>query len=72
MDENRFYGDEDQNEKMAEIDAYKEEQPMFDREKRIKELDQEITAYKEAISDAMDALASAEMELDAVLDELPY
>jgi len=37
-------------------------------ENRIQELMQEVEVYKQAIRDAKDALASAEMELDETLD----
>lgn len=36
---------------------------------KIQELMKEIEIYKQAIQDAKDALASAEMELDETLDE---
>ena len=35
---------------------------------KIEELMQEVETYKQAIQDAKDALASAEMELDETLD----
>ena len=35
---------------------------------KIEELMQEVETYKQAVQDAKDALASAEMELDEVLD----
>ena len=60
------YGDEDQNDLMNIIDKYKgEEEPM---ETKIQELMSEVEAYKQAIQDAKDALASAETELDETLD----
>ena len=37
-------------------------------ESKIRELMEEVEIYKQAIQDAKDALASAEMELDAALD----
>ena len=37
-------------------------------ENKIQELINEVEVYKQAIQDAKDALASAEMELDATLD----
>lgn len=37
-------------------------------ENKIQELMNEVEIYKQAIQDAKDALASAEMELDATLD----
>ena len=36
---------------------------------KIQELFKELELYKQAIQDAKDALASAEMELDETLDE---
>ena len=36
---------------------------------KIQQLMTEVEIYKQAIQDAKDALASAEMELDEVLDE---
>ena len=36
---------------------------------KVQELMQEVEVYKQAIQDAKDALASAEMELDETLDE---
>lgn len=39
-----------------------------DMENTIKALMDEVEFYKQAIQDAKDALASAEMELDAALD----
>ena len=38
------------------------------RENRIRELFEEVENYRQAIRNAQDALASAEMELDAALD----
>ena len=38
------------------------------RENRIRELFEEVENYRQAIRDAEDALASAEMELDTALD----
>lgn len=73
-----FYGDEDQNDMMEEINNYKEDLPMDALGERIKKLEDEIVCYKETIKDMQDALASAEMELDEVLDtsidltQLPY
>lgn len=60
------YGDEDQNELMAQIDNYKGEDEQM--ETKIQELYQEVETYKQAIQDAKDALASAEQELDETLD----
>lgn len=57
------YGDEDQNDLMNLID--KGESSM---ESNIKKLMNEVEIYKQAIQDAKDALASAEMELDEALD----
>lgn len=37
-------------------------------ENRIQELMQDVEVYKQAIRDAQDALESAEMELDEMLD----
>lgn len=60
------YGDEDQNNVMNLIDNYKgEDEPM---DNKIQQLMDEVETYKQAIQDAKDALASAEMELDETLD----
>ena len=61
------YGDEDQNDLMNLIDNYKGEDTMENN--KIQELMNEVEIYKQAIQDAKDALASAEMELDATLDK---
>jgi len=60
------YGDEDQNDLMNLIDSYKGEAQM---DNKIQQLMSEVETYKQAIQDAKDALASAEMELDETLDE---
>ena len=57
------YGNEDQNDLTTNIE--KGERPM---ENKIQELMNEVEVYKQAIQDAKDALASAEMELDATLE----
>ena len=57
------YGNEDQNDLTNNIE--KGEKPM---ENKIQELMNEVEVYKQAIQDAKDALASAEMELDATLE----
>ncbi len=57
------YGNEDQNDLTTNIE--KGEKPM---ENKIQELMNEVEVYKQAIQDAKDALASAEMELDATLE----
>ena len=62
------YGDDDQNDLMNLIDDYKgEEDDLMDD--KIQALMKEVAIYKQAIQDAKDALASAEMELDETLDE---
>lgn len=61
------YGDEDQNELMNLIDKYEGEYVM-DTKTKIQQLMSEVETYKQAIQDAKDALASAEMELDETLD----
>lgn len=61
------YGDEDQNDLMNSIDMNKGEVSSMETSK-IKELMNEVEIYKQAIQDAKDALASAEMELDETLD----
>ncbi len=72
MDE-KFYGDETQNDLMYMINKSKgEEKNMENVETRIQELNAEIESYCDAIKDAEAALDSAEKELDEVLDELPY
>ena len=60
-------GDEDQNDLMNSIDMTKGEVSSMETSK-IKELMNEVEIYKQAIQDAKDALASAEMELDETLD----
>ena len=60
------YGDEDQNALMDAIDNYKGENEKM--ENKIQQLFNEVEIYKQAIQDAKDALASAEMELDETLD----
>ena len=66
MSENN-YGDEDQNDLMELINNYKGEDETMGNTK-IQELMQEVETYKQAIQDAKDALASAEMELDETLE----
>ena len=61
------YGDEDQNDLMELINNYKGEDETMENTK-IQELMQEVETYKQAIQDAKDALASAEMELDETLE----
>lgn len=65
------YGDEDQNDLMQMIRANKEE-PMEitsqEANAKIHELMDEIENHKTAQRNAGDALASAEMELNEVLD----
>ena len=61
------YGDEDQNDLMNQIDNYKGDEEIMGTNK-IQDLMQEVEVYKQAIQDAKDALASAEMELDETLD----
>lgn len=61
------YGDEDQNDLMNMIDNYKGEDEIMETNK-IQKLMDEVEVYKQAIQDAKDALASAEMELDETLD----
>ena len=61
------YGSEDQNDLMELIDKEKGEEKIMENNK-IQELMNEVEIYKQAIQDAKDALASAEMELDETLD----
>lgn len=61
------YGSEDQNDLMELIDSEKGEEKIMENNK-IQELMNEVEIYKQAIQDAKDALASAEMELDETLD----
>ncbi len=61
------YGSEDQNDLMELIDNEKGEEKIMENNK-IQELMNEVEIYKQAIQDAKDALASAEMELDETLD----
>lgn len=61
------YGNEDQNDLMNQIDSYKGEDEAMDTTK-IQDLISEVETYKQAIQDAKDALASAEMELDETLE----
>lgn len=68
------YGDEDQNDLMQMIRAHKEENGLMEiksqeANKKIHELLDEIENHKTAQRNAGDALASAEMELDEILDE---
>ena len=63
------YGDEDQNDLMEQIESYKGDEETMETTK-IQELMQEVEVYKQAVQDAKDALASAEMELDETLDEV--
>jgi len=64
---NHNYGDEDQNALMNLIDNYEGEDEAMETTK-IQKLMQEVDIYTQAIQDAKDALASAEMELDETLD----
>ena len=61
------YGEEDQNDLTNSIDEAKGEYETMETSK-IQELMNEVETYKQAIQDAKDALASAEMELDETLD----
>ena len=61
------YGEEDQNDLTNSIDKVKGEYETMETSK-IQELMNEVETYKQAIQDAKDALASAEMELDETLD----
>ena len=61
------YGDEDQNDLMELIDKHKGDEATMETTK-IQDLVKEVEIYKQAIQDAKDALASAEMELDETLD----
>lgn len=61
------YGSEDQNDLMDLIDTEKGENEIMETNK-IQDLMNEVEIYKQAIQDAKDALASAEMELDETLD----
>lgn len=63
------YGSEDQNDLMSSIDNCEGEKIM---QNKIQELMNEVEIYKQAVRDAKDALASAEMELDAALDAEYY
>ena len=67
------YGDEDQNDLMEMIRTNKEDQFMEiksqEANNKIHELMEEIENHKTAQRNAGDALASAEMELDEILDE---
>lgn len=67
-DENS-YGNEDQNDLMELIRTHKEEASSMEIRERIDQLQNEIKAYKTAQQNAGDALSSAEMELDEILDE---
>lgn len=60
------YGDEDQNDLMKLINDYKGEDETMGN--KIQDLMNEVELYKQAIQDAKDALASAEMELDETLE----
>lgn len=66
------YGDEDQNDLMEMIRANKEEPDMEiksqEANNKIHELLEEIDNHKTAQKNAGDALASAEMELNEILD----
>lgn len=59
------YGDEDGNNLTNMIN---EGETIMDNSAKIKQLFNEVEIYKQAIQDAKDALASAEMELDETLD----
>lgn len=59
-------GKNDQNDSTKPINDYKGEDETMGN--KIQDLMNEVEIYKQAIQDAKDALASAEMELDAALD----
>ena len=59
----RICGNEDQN----DLNQFDEGEETMDN--KIQELINEVEIYKQAIQDAKDALASAEMELDATLEK---
>lgn len=68
------YGDEDQNDLMEMINTHKEEDQFMEIKSqeanaKIKELLEEIDNHETAKRNAGDALASAEMELNEILDE---
>lgn len=67
-DENN-YGDEDQNDLMEMIRTHKEGISSMEIREKIEKLTSEIENYKTAQRDASDALDSAEMELNEILDE---
>ena len=68
-DDENNYGDEDQNDLMEMIRTHKEEISSMEIREKIDQLNEEIKGYKTAQRDAGDALNSAEMELDEILDE---
>lgn len=73
VDNEDNYGDEDQNDLMQMIKENKEDQFMEIKSPevnaKVSELLDEIEGHKTAQRNAGDALASAEMELDGILDE---
>lgn len=68
-DDENNYGDEDQNDLMEAIRTHKEETSSMEIREKIEKLTDEIKAYKTAQRNAGDALNSAEMELNEILDE---
>lgn len=62
-----LYGDEDQNELMNLIKDHKDEEGE-ERMNDIQKISADIEAYKQAIEDARNALATAENELDEALE----
>ena len=60
-------GSEDQNDQTNSIEKVKGEYEPMEISK-IQQLMNEVETYKQAVQDAKDALASAEMELDDTLD----
>ena len=68
-DDENNYGDEDQNDLMEMIRTHKEGISSMEISEKINQLTKEIEDYKTAQRNAGDALSSAEMELDEILDE---
>ena len=62
-----IYGNEEQNDLMNLIDEHKEDDSM-EVNTKIMQLEADIDAYKQALEDARNALATAEMELNAALE----
>ena len=62
-----IYGNEEQNDLMNLIDEHKEDDDM-EVNTKIVQLEADIDAYKQALEDARNALATAEMELNAALE----